>query len=295
MNTIGFIGLGTMGKPMALNLLNAGYTLIVSDINIQSIDLLVQKGAKFSDSYSFIANECDIVITMLPDSQHVENVVLGANGILEGAKPGFLFIDMSSIAPEISIKVNKALLALGADSLDAPVSGGTQGAEAGTLSIMVGGSLSAYQRGLSILEKLGKIILHIGGPGSGQTTKLCNQIMIGIHIQALAEAFALAKKSGLDLNLVRKALIGGMANSRVLEIHGQKIIDRTFNQPAFKLKLHRKDLHNALETGKTTNVPLYATAFVAQQMDAAIAQGYGEQDHTVLMLIEEQLANLKQI
>lgn len=290
---IGFIGLGTMGKPMAINLLNAGHSLVVNDIDKQSVNELVRKGATTLDSYSAIAAECDIAITMLPESYHVENVVFGLNGILEGAKPGLLLIDMSSIAPETSIKVNQALLTKGADSLDAPVSGGPQGAVVGTLSIMVGGSEPAFQQGLPILEILGKKIMHMGEAGSGQTTKLCNQIMIAIHIQAVAEAFTLAKKSGLDLKKVREALMGGVANSRVLELHGQKILDRTFDQPAFKLKLHRKDLCNALETGKAMAVPLYLTAFVAQQMDAAIAQGYGELDHTTLILIEEQLANIK--
>ena len=292
MNNIGFIGLGTMGKPMALNLLNAGYSLIVNDIDKKSVEELVSKGATTFDSYSSIASRCDLIITMLPESQHVEKVVLGVNGILEGTKPGLLLIDMSSIAPEISMKVNKALLAKGADSLDAPVSGGPQGAEAGILSIMVGGSESSFQRGLPVLKNLGKIILHMGEAGSGQTTKLCNQILIGIYIQAVVEAFTLAKKSGLDLIKVREALMGGAANSRVLELHGQKILDRTFDQPAFKLKLHRKDLNNALETGKSRSVPLYMTAFVAQQMDAAIAHGYAELDHTTIMLIEEQLANI---
>jgi 2-hydroxy-3-oxopropionate reductase len=293
MTKIGFIGLGTMGKPMAKKLLNAGYSLLINDITRDSMDDLKRSGAKASDSYSYIAGESEIVISMLPESHHVEEVVFGKNGILEGAKAGLLFIDMSSISPAISVKINKALLAKGADSLDAPVSGGPQGAEAGTLSIMVGGSESAFQKGLPVLEKMGKKILHMGEPGSGQITKLCNQILIGIHIQAVTEAFALAKKSGLDLLKVREALMGGVANSKVLELHGQKILDRSFDKPAFKLRLHRKDLYNALETGKNVSVPLYLTAFVAQQMDAAIAHGYAELDHTTLMLIEEQLANIK--
>lgn len=290
---IGFIGLGTMGKPMAINLLNAGYPLIVNDIDQKTMDELANKGATTSNSYLSIAKENDIVITMLPESHHVEDVVLAANGLLQGTKPGLLLIDMSSIAPDTSIKINKALLAKGADSLDAPVSGGPPGALSATLSIMVGGSETAYQKGLPILEKLGKKILHMGEAGSGQMTKLCNQILIGIHIQAVVEAFALAKKSGLDLKKVREALMGGAANSRVLELHGQKILDRTFDQPAFKLKLHRKDLNNALTTGKTMAVPLYLTALVAQQMDAAMAQGFAELDHTTLMLIEEELANIR--
>ena len=292
MKRIGFIGLGTMGKPMAINLLNAGYSVVVNDIDKISIQELVNKGASTINSYAEIAEECDIVITMLPESHHVEQVVFGLNGILEGAKPGFLLVDMSSISPETSIKINKALVAKDADSLDAPVSGGFQGAQAGTLSIMVGGSESAFNAALSILHKLGTRILHMGAAGSGQTTKLCNQILIGIHIQAVAEAFVLAKKSGLDLIKVREALMGGVANSRVLELHGQKILDRTFDKPAFKLKLHRKDLNCALDAAKNVAVPLYMTAFVAQQMDAAIAQGYAELDHTTIVLIEEQLANI---
>ena len=258
---IGFVGLGTMGKPMALNLLKAGYSLVVNDIDNKSVNELSSNGATTSGSYAGIAKECDIVITMLPESYHVENVVFGLNGILEGVKPGLLLIDMSSIAPETSIKVNKALLSKGADSLDAPVSGGPQGAVAGTLSIMVGGSESAFQQGLPVLEILGKKILHMGQAGSGQTTKLCNQVMIAVHIQAVAEAFTLAKKSGLDLKKVHEALMGGVANSRVLELQGQKILDRTFDQPAFKLKLHRKDLNNALETGKTMAVPIIYDSF----------------------------------
>lgn len=292
MTKIGFIGLGTMGTPMAINLLKAGYSLIVNDVNRQSVEYLVRNGATTLISYSAIARKSDIIITMLPESKDVERVVFGQDGILEGTQANLLLIDMSSVAPETSKKINSAMRSLGADSLDAPVSGGFQGAESGTLSIMVGGSYASYVKGLPVLEVLGRKILYMGEAGSGQTTKLCNQILIGIHIQAVAEAFALARKSGLDLVKVREALMGGAANSRVLELHGQKILDRTFDQPAFKLKLHRKDLNTALETGKDISVPLYATSFVAQQMDAAIAQGYAEQDHTVLMLVEEQLANL---
>lgn len=293
MGKIGFIGLGTMGMPMALNLIKAGYSLIVNDNIVESTKQIMSAGAEFCDSYAEIASKSDIVITMLPESHHVLDVVLGKNGIIEGAHPGMLLIDMSSIAPKTSVEVNKALCKIGAGSLDAPVSGGPQGAENGKLSIMVGGSEAAYNKGLPILEVLGAKILHMGEAGSGQTTKLCNQILIGVHIQAVAEAFALAKKSGLDLPKVREALMGGVANSKVLEMHGQKILDRSFDKPAFKLKLHRKDLLTALEAGRDINVPLYATSLVAQQMDASMAQGNAELDHTTIMLIEEQLANIK--
>jgi len=289
---IGFIGLGTMGQPMALNLLKAGYSLVVNDRNEEVLTLLKEYGAEVSNSYAELANKCDVVITMLPEAKHVEDVVLGTNGIAEGVKPGTILIDMSSIAPETSIKIHDILKEKNVAVLDAPVSGGPQGAENGALSIMVGGSEEAFEKGAAILNVLGKNILHMGEAGSGQTTKLCNQILIGVHMQAVVEAFALAKKSGLDLVKVRQALMGGVANSKVLELHGQKMIDRTFDKPAFKLKLHRKDLAAALEAGKQCSVPLYTTALVAQQMDAAIAQGNAELDHTTIMLIEEQLANI---
>lgn len=289
---IGFIGLGTMGQPMALNLLKAGYTVLVYNHNNKNLEPLVKLGAEVCNAYIEIAQQCDLVITMLPESRHVEAVVLGEGGLIEGMRTGSLCIDMSSIAPKTAIELNKRLQDKGVDVLDAPVSGGPQGAENGSLSIMVGGSKSAFNKGLPILKILGKNILHMGDSGSGQTTKLCNQILIGVHLQAVSEAFVLAKKSGLDLVKVREALMGGTANSKVLELHGQKIIDRSFDTPAFKLKLHRKDLAEALEAGKTLAVPLYATALVAQQMDASMARGNAELDHTTIMLIEEQLANI---
>lgn len=290
---IGFIGLGTMGKPMALNLIEAGYSLIVNGRNEDILNELIEKGAIASKSNSEIAQKSEIVITMLPESSHVEEVVLGEDGILEGAHSNLILIDMSSITPQTSIKLNEALKERGADSLDAPVSGGPQGAEQGTLSIMVGGSKNAFEKGLPVLDVVGGKVLHMGDAGSGQTTKLCNQILIGVHIQAVAEAFALAQKAGLDVAKVREAMMGGVANSRVLEMHGQKILDRTFDQPAFKLKLHRKDLAAAMETAKSLAVPLHATSLVTQQMDASVAQGNAELDHTTIVLIQEQLSNIK--
>ncbi len=289
---IGFIGLGTMGKSMAVNLLKAGHSLIIKQRNNKSQDILINQGAILSNSYAEIANQCEVVITMLPESKDVEDVVFGKNGIIHGAKSGMLFIDMSSIPPNVSIKINELLKDKGVYSLDAPVSGGPQGAENGNLSIMVGGIKEAFEKGLPILKVLGSKILHMGSAGSGQTTKLCNQILIGVHIQAVAEAFVLAKKSGLDLIKVREALLGGIAYSKVLELHGQKIIDRTFDKPVFKLKLHRKDLATALEAGKNISVPLYATAIVVQQMDAAITNGNADLDHTSIVLVEEQLSNI---
>ncbi len=292
-NQTGFIGLGTMGRPMANNLLKAGYSLMVHDTDPLAVDALVSLGARAGGSYPDIARECDIIITMLPEAHHVEQVVLGPQGLMEGVHEGMLLIDMSSIVPEVSKKIQKALVEKGADALDAPVSGGPSGAENGTLSIMAGGNTDSYQRALPVLEILGNRILHMGGPGSGQLTKLCNQILIGVYMQAVAEAFALARKSGLDLYKVREAMMGGVANSKVLELHGKKMLDRSFDQPVFKLKLHYKDLAAALMAGKVTGVPLDATALVVRQMEAAMALGYAELDHTSILLIEELSANIK--
>jgi 2-hydroxy-3-oxopropionate reductase len=293
MNSVGFIGLGTMGKPMALNLLKAGYRLTVHDLDPDSVAILSAQGAKAEKSCRVMARNCDIVITMLPEATHVEEVVFGAGGVMEGLHEGMLFIDMSSITPDTSKRIAKALAEKGIGALDAPVSGGPGGAESGTLSIMAGGSEEAFQKGLPVLKVFGNKILHMGEAGSGQLTKLCNQMLIGIHMQAVCEAYTLATKSGLDLRKVRDALMGGVANSRVLELQGQKIIDRSFEQPAFKLKLHRKDLTAALLAGKTAGVPMFATSLVVQLMEAAMANGYAEFDHTTIMLIEEQLANLQ--
>lgn len=289
---IGFIGLGIMGIPMARNLLKAGHPLIAYSHKNKDLTPLLNKGAQISNSYSDVAKNSDIIITMLPESQHVEDVVLGPKGVIEGIRSGSLLIDMSSISPKTSIKINNALLKKNSYALDAPVSGGPQGAENATLSIMVGGNKEAYDKALPILNVIGGKILYMGEAGSGQTTKLCNQILVGVHMQAVCEAFALAKKSGLDLVKVREAMMGGVANSKVLELHGQKIIDRTFDKPAFKLKLHRKDLAAAIETGKNLAIPLYCANITAQQMDASIAQGNAELDHTTIMLIQEQLSNI---
>jgi 2-hydroxy-3-oxopropionate reductase len=292
-NKTGFIGLGTMGRPMAVNLLKAGYTLVVHDTDPAAVDALVKHGARACSSYADIARQCDLVITMLPEAKQVEEVVTGQGGLLEGVHKGMLLIDMSSITPEVSKSIQQALSGKGADALDAPVSGGPAGAENGTLSIMVGGNEEAFRKALPVLDVLGNKILHMGGPGSGQLTKLCNQILIGVNLQAVAEAFALAQKSGLDVRKVREALLGGVAASKVLELHGQKIIDRSFDKPAFKLRLHHKDLKAALEAGEAARVPLQATSLVFRQMETAMKQDYGELDHTTIMLIEEQLANIK--
>jgi len=291
MEKIGFIGIGIMGKPMSINLLKAAYPVIVHDINRQAVEEVVHEGATQATSAKIVAEQSEVVITMLPDSPEVETVVFGKNGIIEGVHSGMLFIDMSTIAPETSGKVYNILTEKGVAVLDAPVSGGDVGAKAGTLSIMVGGTKAAFQRALPIFRVMGKNIVHIGDAGAGQVTKACNQIIVGMTIQAVAEAMTLAKKSGVDLEKVRDALLGGFAQSRILDLHGKRIIEGNY-QPGFKIKLHRKDMNIALQTGRALSVPLPGSAQVATQMDAIIAQGNGDLDHSALALFLEQLANI---
>jgi 2-hydroxy-3-oxopropionate reductase len=290
MEKIGFIGLGIMGRPMAKNLIKAGHPLVILSNSNAAAELL-KEGAKVVEHPSQLASEADIIITMLPDSPEVEAIVSGDNGVLAGIRKGSLYIDMSTIGPSTSISLFDAFAKKGVEALDAPVSGGQAGAEGATLSIMVGGNETAFQRAVSVFEKMGKNIVHIGKPGAGQTTKACNQIVVGLTIQAVAEALTLAKKSGVDVAKVRAALLGGFAQSKILDVHGQRIIDRNF-KPGFKVKLHRKDMNIALQTAKLLSVPLPASSIVASQMDALIARGDAELDHSSLALLEESLAGL---
>ena len=290
MEKIGFIGLGIMGKPMAKHLMKAGHSVLILSKSKASAELQ-KDGAKPFEYPALLAAEADVVITMLPDSPEVQEIVLGENGVLSGIRKGSLFIDMSTIAPATSISLFNEFARKGVEALDAPVSGGQAGAEGATLSIMVGGNESAFNRALPIFEKMGKNIVHIGKPGAGQTTKACNQIVVGLTIQAVAEALTLAKKSGVDVAKVRAALLGGFAQSKILDLHGQRIIDRNF-KPGFKVKLHRKDMNIALQTGKQLSVPLPASSIVASQMDALLARGDAELDHSSLALLQEQLSGL---
>ena len=288
MERIGFIGLGIMGKPMARNLLKAGYPLIVHNRSQAAVAELAAEGATKAGSPKEVAEQSDVIITMLPDSPDVELVVFGENGISGAVRTGVLFIDMSTIAPATARKVRSALLEKGAESLDAPVSGGEVGATEGTLSIMVGGSEAAFQSAVPIFEVLGQNIVHIGAAGAGQVTKACNQIVVGLTIQAVAEALTLAKKAGVDPAKVRDALLGGFAQSRILDVHGKRMIEQTF-QPGFTVKLHRKDLGIALQTGQEASLPLMTTSLVAELMNALIAQDKGELDHSALALLVGQM------
>ena len=290
MEKIGFIGLGIMGRPMARHLLNAGHPLFILSSSAAAEELK-KEGATLLETPAAIAKEADIIITMLPDSPEVESMVTGEGNLSATMKPGALFIDMSTISPAVSIKLYNKFFEKGIEALDAPVSGGQTGAEAATLSIMVGGNESAFQRALPVFEKMGKNIVHIGKPGAGQTAKACNQIIVGMTIQAVAEALTLAKKSGVDVAKVRTALLGGFAQSKILDLHGQRIIDRNF-KPGFKIKLHRKDMRIALQAGKDLLVPLPGSAIVASQMDAMIEEGQGDLDHSALALWLESVSGL---
>jgi len=278
---IGFIGLGIMGKPMARNLVGAGYRVIALNRSRGPVDELVALGATTAATPRDVAAQSDVVITMLPDSPDVESVALGDDGIAAEIRSGALWIDMSTIAPATTQRVAAELEAKGVTSVDAPVSGGEKGAIDAALSIMVGGSEEAFARAKPIFEALGKNIVHVGALGAGQVTKACNQIVVGVTIEAVAEALALAEASGVDPAKVRAALLGGFAQSKILEVHGQRMIDRTFN-PGFKAKLHRKDMNIAANAGDEHGLDLGAAKLVRERFDALIARGDGEKDHSAL-------------
>ena len=291
MERIGFIGLGVMGKPMARNLLKAGFSLVVHDRKRDQVEELAGEEAKPAMSSREVSEKSDVVFTMLPDSAGVEVVVFGKEGIMEGIREGMLYVDMSTIAPATSRKVYNALREKRVESLDAPVSGGDVGAREGTLSIMVGGMEEAFQRALPLFEIMGKNIVLMGGPGAGQVTKACNQVVVAVTIQAISESLTLARKAGVDPARVRDVLLGGFAQSRILDLHGNRILNRNF-QPGFRTKLHRKDLAIALQIGREVSLPLPATAYAAEMMNSLIAQGKGDLDHSALALLVEQLGNV---
>lgn len=287
--TIGFIGLGIMGKPMARNLLKAGYSLTVYNRSRAAADELSKEGAERAGSSKEVAERSDVVITMLPDSPDVELVYLGENGIFSGLKPGTLLIDMSSISPVVARRLAAQAETAGCAMIDAPVSGGEAGAIGATLSIMIGGTEAAVERAMPIFRALGKNIVHVGGPGAGQVTKAANQMVVGTTIAIVAEALVLAAKAGVDPGKVRQALLGGFAQSKILEAHGQKMLDRNF-QPGFRIRLHEKDMKIALATGSEYGVPLVVTGVVGQLMTAMKGLGKGELDHSALVNFVEELA-----
>jgi len=285
---LGFIGLGIMGKPMAYNLLQAGYSLTVYNRSRSPMDELAAAGAALAESPQQVAENSDVVLSCVSDSPDVEAIALGTHGLIHGVRPGMLYVDMSTIAPATARKVFGAMQAKGVDMLDAPVSGGDIGAQQGTLSIMVGGEAPVFERALPILQVLGKNIVHVGSTGAGQVTKACNQIVVSVTAQAVAEALMLAEQSGVDPAKVRAALLGGFAASRVLEVHGQRMIEKNY-APGFKLDLLRKDLNIVLQTAREEHLPLLATAQVTSLIDALLAQGEGNLDTAAIALIYQRL------
>jgi 2-hydroxy-3-oxopropionate reductase len=291
--TIGFIGLGLMGRPMATNLLKAGYALIVHSRSPQPIEALVALGATRAESPADVARRVTRIITMVPDSPDVEQVLEGANGVFSALQRGTIIIDNSSIAPGVARRLAAQALSLGAQMLDAPVSGGEIGAVSGTLSIMVGGDADAFDTVKPILDVMGnpEKIVRIGDAGAGQICKVCNQMVIAGTLGAVAEAFALAKKAGIDAARMREALLGGFAASRVLEVHGERILKGNY-KPGFKTRLFAKDLKIASSTLADTQVPAPISAAVRQLVTAQMAAGGGDEDYSALAKVILDLARL---
>ena len=288
---IGFIGLGIMGKPMARNLAKAGYELVVYNRSRDDVDTLLAEGNHFQAAGSprEVAERTNVVITMLPDSPDVRDVVFGENGLLPVMDKGHLLVDMSTIAPATAVEVDAALRERGARALDAPVSGGDKGAIAGTLSIMVGGDAEDFQRAMPLFEAMGKTIVHVGGPGAGQIVKACNQVVVAINYAAVSEALVLGAKAGVDPDKIVQVLSGGLAASRVLELKGPTMVAHQF-EPGFRVDLHRKDLGIARSTATENSAPIPVTAVVSQLFEAAAAAGKGDRDHSALVTVYEELA-----
>ncbi len=289
---IGFIGLGIMGKPMSKNLLKAGYKLVVMDRNLDVTDELNAAGAKVVTTPKAVAEEVDIIITMLPNSPHVKEVVLGRDGIIEAARPGMIVIDHSSIAPLVAREVGTALAEKGVEFLDAPVSGGEPKAIDGTLSIMVGGKKSVFDQCYDIMKTMAGSVTLTGDIGAGNITKLANQIIVALNIAAMSEALVLASKAGVEPDLVYQAIRGGLAGSTVLDAKAPLVMDRKFD-PGFRINLHIKDLANVLETSHEVGVPLPLTAAVMEIMQAMKIDGMGDLDHGALVRHYEKLAQVE--
>jgi 2-hydroxy-3-oxopropionate reductase len=285
---VGFVGLGIMGAPMALNLLKAGHALFVASRG-KIPAAFAEAGATVCTNATEVARRADIVITMVPDTPHVDDVLFGETGLAKGLSPGKLVIDMSSISPMATKEFARKINALGCDYLDAPVSGGEVGAKAASLTIMVGGPQAAFDRAQPLFAAMGKNITLVGGNGDGQTTKVANQIIVALNIEAVAEALLFASKAGADPAKVRQALMGGFAASRILEVHGERMVKRTFN-PGFRIELHQKDLNLALQGAKELGLSLPHTASAAQLMQSCAAHGMAGLDHSALCRSLELMA-----
>ncbi|MGZ8463259.1 MAG: 2-hydroxy-3-oxopropionate reductase [Candidatus Deferrimicrobiaceae bacterium] len=288
----GFIGLGIMGKPMAKNLMKAGYRLVVFDTNAAPMKELAAAGAETAASPKEVAEKCDVVVTMLPNSPHVRAVVSGPRGVIEGAGPGKTVIDMSSIAPLASREIASLLAEKGVEMLDAPVSGGEPKAIDGTLSVMVGGKKDVFERCYPIMKSMAASVVRVGDAGAGNVAKLANQIVVALNIAAMSEALVLAAKAGVQPDLVYQAIRGGLAGSTVLDAKAPLVMDRKFS-PGFRVNLHIKDLGNVLETSREIGVPLPLTAAVMEMMQALKVDGLGDADHCSLVQHYEKMAHIE--
>ncbi|TAI65222.1 2-hydroxy-3-oxopropionate reductase [Bradyrhizobium sp. Leo170] len=289
MAKIGFIGLGTMGRPMAGHLQAAGHRLFLHDVGPIPPEL-VSGGGVVCKSGGEVAQEAEAVIIMVPDTPHVEAVLFGPGGVAEGLSKGKIVVDMSSISPLATKEFAKKIEALGADYLDAPVSGGEVGAKAASLTIMVGGPERAFNTMKPVFEKMGKNITRVGGNGDGQTTKVANQIIVALTIEAVGEALLFASKAGADPALVRQALMGGFASSRILEVHGERMVKRNFD-PGFRIELHQKDLNLALEGARALGLSLPSTAIAQQLFNSCTAHGGKAWDHSAMVRALEMMGN----
>jgi len=286
---IGLIGLGLMGTPMAKNLLKAGYELSVHDINRKAVDEVVGLGAKGDSSPKEVAASAEAILLSLPGDSEVEEVILGKDGILEGGRPGSVLVDMSTISPLTAKRMAEALQKHGMEMLDAPVSGGQEGAREGSLTVMVGGKAEVFERMQPVLQKLGKNVTHIGGHGAGQVAKAANQIIVGLTIEAVAEALVFASKAGVDPEKVRKALLGGYAQSRVLELHGRRMTDRNF-EPGGKVRSHKKDIEIIMSVARELGMCLPGTALLSHLWNAVAGQGGLDWDHSSLVKVLEVMS-----
>ena len=289
---IGFIGLGIMGRPMSKNLLKAGFELVVCSRTQSSVDELVAAGATSAPTPRELAALVDVVITMLPNSPEVREVILGPNGVIEGAKPGCIVADMSSIAPLASQQIAASLAEKGIEMLDAPVSGGQPKAIESTLSVMVGGKQEVFDRCVPAFKAMAASVVRVGKIGAGNVTKLANQVIVALNIAALSEAMVLAAKAGVEPELVYQAIRGGLAGSTVMDAKAPLMLDRKFN-PGFKINLHIKDLKNALETSEEVGAPLPLTASVMEIMQTLSKEGLGDSDHGAIVRHFEKQANIE--
>jgi 2-hydroxy-3-oxopropionate reductase len=288
---IGFIGLGIMGKPMSKNLVKAGHELVVCDFNKDAVAELVEMGAKQAANGAEVAKECDVIITMLPNSPHVRSVALGENGIADGAHEGSVLIDMSSIDPTESKKIGEELAKKGIKMLDAPVSGGEPKAIDGTLSVMVGGKKDLFDKYYDMLMVMAGSVVYVGELGSGNVAKLANQIVVAVNIAAVGEALAFAKKAGTDPELVYQAIRGGLAGSTVMDAKAPMMLSRNF-KPGFRIELHIKDLNNALNAAHAISAPVPLTGQLMEMMQALKADGYEKEDHSSLVKFYEKIGNV---